>query len=154
MARHVFTPERYYTTMGSHPLALRIAPGDTVVTTTVDSIGQDATGEPVTPGFNPMTGPFLVEGAAPGDTLVVRLDRLVPNRPTGVSAPVLAPNVVDPQFVRHLPERSLVVWAVDLARGEASLPTPVPGLEALRLPLEPMLGCFGVRQTAARRSRR
>ena len=117
MARHVFTPERYYTTMGSHPPALRIAPGDTVVTTTVDSIGQDATGEPITPGFNPMTGPFLVEGAAPGDTLVVRLDRLVPNRPTGVSAPVLAPNVVDPQFVRHLPERSLVVWAVDLARG-------------------------------------
>lgn len=144
MTRHAFTPERYYTTMGSHPPALRIAPGDTVVTTTVDSIGQDANGEPVTPGFNPMTGPFLVEGAEPGDTLVVRLDRLAPNRPTGVSASVLAPSVVDPEFVRHLPERPLVVWDMDLARGEASLQTPVPGLEALRLPLEPMLGCFGV----------
>ena len=100
MTRHALTPERYYTTMGSHPPALRIAPGDTVVTTTVDSIGQDANGEPVTPGFNPMTGPFLVEGAEPGDTLVVRLDRLAPNRPTGVSASVLAPSVVDPGFVR------------------------------------------------------
>src|SRR5690606_27938227 len=49
-----------------------------------------------------------------------------------------------PGFVRHLPERPLVVWDMDLARGEASLQTPVPGLEALRLPLEPMLGCFGV----------
>ena len=144
MARHAFTPERHYTTMGSHPPALRIAPGDTVVTTTVDSIGQDATGAPITPGFNPVTGPFFVEGAEPGDTLIVRLDRLVPNRPTGVSAPVLAPNVVDPAFVRHLPDRPLVIWAVDLARGEASLQTPVPGLEALRLPLDPMLGCFGV----------
>jgi amidase len=144
MARHAFTPERYYTTMGSHPPALRIAPGDTVVTTTVDSIGQGATGEPSTPGVNPMTGPFFVEGAGPGDTLIVRLDRLVPNRPTGLSAPVLAPNVVDPEFVRHLPERPLVVWAVDLAQGEASLRTPVSGLEALRLPLDPMLGCFGV----------
>src|SRR5215211_1611002 len=144
MARHAFTPERYYTTMGSHPPALRIAPGDTVVTTTVDAIGQDATGEPITPGGNPMTGPFFVEGAEPGDTLIVRLDRLVPNRPTGLSAPVLAPNVVDPEFVRHLPERPLVVWAVDLAQGEASLRTPVSGLEALRLPLDPMLGCFGV----------
>jgi amidase len=144
MARHVFTPERYYTTIGSHPPALRIAPGDTVVTTTVDSMGQDATGEPITPRGNPMTGPFFVEGAEAGDTLVVRLDRLVPNRPTGVSASVLAPNVVDPAFARTLPERPLVVWDVDLARGEASLRTPVPGLEALRLPLEPMLGCFGV----------
>lgn len=144
MARHTFTPERYYTTMGPHPPALRIAPGDTIVTTTVDSIGHDANGEPITPGFNPMTGPFLVEGAEPGDTLIVRLDRLDPNRPTGVSVSVLAPNVVDPEFVRQLPERPLVEWAVDLARSEASLHTLVPGLEALRLPLEPMLGCFGV----------
>jgi acetamidase/formamidase len=144
MAKHAFTPERYYTTMGSHSPVLRIAPGDTVVTTTVDSIGQDETGEPITPAFNPMTGPFFVEGAEPGDTLIVHLVRLVPNRPTGVSAPVLAPNVVDPEFVRHLPERPLVEWAVDPARGEASLQTRVPGLEALRLPLEPMLGCFGV----------
>src|SRR5215213_9079027 len=144
MARHAFTPERYYTTMGSYPPALRIAPGDTVVTTTVDSIGQDATGETITPGVNPMTGPFFVEGAEPGDTLIVRLDRLVPNRPTGVSATVLAPNVVDPEFVRHLPELPVVVWAADLAQGEASLRTPVSGLEALRLPLDPMLVCFGV----------
>ena len=130
--------------MGSHPPALRIAPGDTVLTTTVDSLGCDAAGKAVTSGFNPMTGPFFVEGAEVGDTLVVHLDRLVPNRSTGVAVPVLAPNVVDPEFIRHLPERPLVVWDVDLARGEASLQTPVPGLETLRLPLEPMLGCFGV----------
>jgi acetamidase/formamidase len=144
VARHEFAPERYFTTIGSHPPVLWIAPGDTVVTTTVDSLGYDATGQPVTPGFNPMTGPFFIEGAEPGDTLVVRLDRLVPNRPTGVSTQVLAPNVVDPAFARHLPERPLAVWNVDVARGEASLQTPVPGLEALRLPLNPMLGCFGV----------
>lgn len=137
-------PERYYTTMGSHPPALRVAPGDTVVTTTVDSIGQGATGEQITPGFNPMTGPFFVEGAEPGDTLVVRLDGLRPNRPTGLSTQVLAPNVVEPGFVRHLPERPLVTWAVDLDRGEASLHAPIPGLESLRVPLGPMLGCVGV----------
>jgi acetamidase/formamidase len=58
---------------------------------------------------------------------------------------VLAANVVDPEVARHLPEQPpRVVWTVDLAQGVASLPTPVPGLEALRLPLAPMLGCFGV----------
>ncbi|MFN8677464.1 MAG: acetamidase/formamidase family protein [Thermomicrobiales bacterium] len=144
MARLAFTPQRYFTTMGPHPPALRIAPGNTVVTTTVDSIGQDATGERITPGINPMTGPFFVEGAEPGDTLIVRLDRLVPNCPAGVSAPVLAPNVVDPEFVRCLPERPLVLWDVDLTRGEVLPQAPIPGLEALRLPLDPMLGCFGV----------
>ncbi len=144
MARHVFAPERYYTTMGSHPAELRIAPGDTVVTTTVDARGQDATGQPITPPGNPMTGPFFIEGAEPGDTLVVRLDRLTPNRPTGWSSAVLAPNVVDPEFARNLPERPIALWNVDLARGEASLQTPVAGLEALRLPVDPMLGCFGV----------
>jgi acetamidase/formamidase len=140
----VFAPERYYTTMGSHPPVLRIAPGDTVVTTTVDSLGQNASGEPITPGFNPMTGPFFIEGAEPGDTLIVRLDRLDPSRPTGVSSAVLAPSVVDPEFARNLPEHPLLYWDVDRTRGEVSLQTPVPGLEALRLPLDPMLGCFGV----------
>lgn len=144
MARHEFAPERYYTTIGSHPVALHIEPGDTVVTTTVDSMGQDATGKVITPRGNPMTGPFFIEGAEPGDTLIVHLDRLVPNRSAGWSSTVLAPNVVDPEFVRHLPERPLAVWDIDLARGEASLQTPVPGLEALRLPVDPMLGCFGV----------
>ncbi|MGH6752516.1 MAG: acetamidase/formamidase family protein, partial [Bradyrhizobium sp.] len=74
MARHLFAPERYYTTIGSHPPELRIAPGDTVVTTTVDSMGQDATGTQIAPRFNPMTGPFFIEGAEPGDTLIVHLD--------------------------------------------------------------------------------
>ena len=144
MARHVFAPERYYTTMGSHPAELHIAPGDTVVTTTVDARGQDASGQPITPRGNPMTGPFFIEGAEPGDTLVLHLDRLVPNRPTGWSSAVLAPNVVDPEFAQNLPERPIAIWDIDLARGEASLQTPVPGLEALRLPVDPMLGCFGV----------
>ncbi|MGC4106278.1 MAG: acetamidase/formamidase family protein [Thermomicrobiales bacterium] len=144
MARHAFTPERYYTTMGSYPSALRIAPGDTVVTTTVDSLGHDASGKPVTPGFNPMIGPFFVDGAEPGDTLVVHLVRLVPNRPTGVSTATLAPNVVDPEFVRHLPEHPLMEWVVDLTRDQASPRIPISGLEALRLPLHPMLGCLGV----------
>jgi acetamidase/formamidase len=100
VARHAFKPERYSTTFGNHPPALRIRPGDTVVTTTVDANGQDATGEPITARGNPLTGPFFIEGAEPGDTLVLYLDRLVPNRPTGWSGTVLAPHVVDPAFAR------------------------------------------------------
>lgn len=131
MHRHLCTPERYHTTMGSHAPALRIAPGDAVVTTTVDSLGQNATGERITAPWTPVTGPVHVEGAQPGDTLVVHLDRLVPDRPAGVSASVLAPGVVDPEFVRALPERSIVEWDVDLARNEAKLRAPISGLEGV-----------------------
>jgi acetamidase/formamidase len=83
MAVHHFTPTHYHTTIGSHPPVLRIADGDTVVTTTVDARGADASGQRVTPPGNPQTGPFYIEGAQPGDTLVVKLEKLRPNRPHG-----------------------------------------------------------------------
>ena len=121
MARHAFHPERYYNTIGSHPPVLRIAPGDTVATTTVDALGQDSAGEQIAPRGNPMTGPFFIEGAEPGDTLVVRLDRLTPSRPTGVSSTVLAPNVVDPEFVPALHQHPMATWNIDLEAGEATL---------------------------------
>jgi acetamidase/formamidase len=144
LTRHEFTPDHYFNTIGSHPPVLTIAPGDTVATTTVDALGQDATGERVAPRGNPQTGPFYIEGAEPGDTLILRLDKLTPNRPTGVTATVLAPNVVDPEFARELPEHPLADWSIDHERGEVSLVSDIWGLEALRLPLSPMLGCFGV----------
>jgi acetamidase/formamidase len=153
MTTHHFQPTHYHTTIGSHQPVLRVAPGDTVVTTTVDAGGRDARGEQVTPGGNPQTGPFFVAGAEPGDTLVVRLDRLAPNRDYGFTASVLAPNVVEPSFVKELPERRLAGWTIDRDGGTATLAAaapdwegfgPVPGLEGFTLPLAPMLGCFGV----------
>src|SRR5438445_8252720 len=98
MATHHFQPTHYHITIGSHEPVLRIADGDTVITTTVDSGGHDASGEQVTPDGNPQTGPFYVEDAGPGDTLVVRLDHLAPNRERGYTSTVVAPNVVDPWY--------------------------------------------------------
>ena len=144
MALHEFTPTHYHTTIGWHEPVLRIADGDTVFTTTVDAGGHDASGERVTPGGNPQTGPFFVEGAEPGDTLAVHLDRLYPNRPHGYTATVVAANVVDPWYVRKLPEGGRAEWSIDLERGTAALVSPETRLGRLTLALDPMLGCFGV----------
>jgi acetamidase/formamidase len=144
MAVHHFTPSHYHTTIGWHEPVLRIADGDTVVTTTVDAGGRDAAGNAVTPGGNPQTGPFYVEGAEPGDTLQVHLDRLYPNRPHGYTASVVAANVVDPWYVRKLPEGARADWRIDLEAGTATLASPETRLGELTLPLDPMLGCFGV----------
>ena len=99
---------------------------------------------------NPQTGPFYVEGAVPGDTLVLHLDRLTPNRATGESDVLLAPNVVDPDAIPSMPrapsleDRKDVRWRIDQAAGTATLIEPEGALGHLSLPLAPMLGCFGV----------
>jgi acetamidase/formamidase len=146
MATHHFKPERYYTALGTVEPVLHIANGDTVLTTTVDARGQDASGEQVTPGGNPQTGPFYVEGAAPGDTLAVHFDRLWPNRRQGFTNVVLAANVVDPWYVREMPKDDgwSGEWEIDLDGGTATLVKPETKLGRLTLPLRPMLGCFGV----------
>jgi amidase len=150
MATHNFQPTRYYNTMGSHEPALRIAPGDRVHTTTVDARGRDAADAQVAPGGNPQTGPFYVEGAEVGDTLVLRLDVIRPNRPTGWASTMIAPNVVDPHSVPELPwpvkgePNELAIWEIDNAAGTATLRTPETKLGRIALPLAPMLGCFGV----------
>jgi amidase len=144
MAIHHFQPSYYHTALGSHQPVLKINDGDTVLTTTVDAMGKDSGDRPVTPRGNPQTGPFYVEGAEPDDTLAVHLDRITPNRTVGYSSTVVAPNVVDPSFVKELPERELAEWHVDIERGTAKLVKPKTKLGSLTIPLAPMLGCFGV----------
>jgi amidase len=142
---HTFTPDHYHNTIGSHQPVLHIAPGDTVITSCVDARGQDVNTVKVTDGPNPMTGPFYIDGAEPGDTLVVHLDKLTPSRATGWGRLGLAHNVVDPGHVPQLPSRDeLVYWNINLTAGTASLVEPLGKLGAFELPLNPMLGCFGV----------
>ena len=144
MAIHHFRPTHYHTAIGSHEPVLRVGNGDTVITTTVDGMGKDASEVQVTPEGNPQTGPFYVADAEPGDTLVVRLDRIVPSRSIGYTGSVVAVNVVDPSYVGELPERELAEWRVDNERGTATLIKPKTKLGNLTIPLAPMLGCFGV----------
>jgi amidase len=146
VATHDFEPTVFHVSLGSHGPALHVASGDTIRTWTVDSSGYDRYGKDITDGGNPQTGPFFVEGAEPGDTLAVHLERIEPNRTRGVSGKVVAANVVDPFFVTELPPRDGVDWwIVDLERRTARLESPPAGLASLgELPIDPMLGCFGV----------
>src|SRR5216684_3063625 len=54
---------QYYRTFShAHPVLKRVRPGDTVVTKTLDSGGQDEKGVRRAEPSNPLTGPFYVEG--------------------------------------------------------------------------------------------
>lgn len=141
---HRFTPERYHHTLGPHEPVLHVADGDSIVTTTVDARGYDQQRQQVTGRGNPQTGPFDVDGAEPGDTLRVELDAIRPNREYGFCSSSVAPNVVDPDYVRELPDAPLAEWQVDAEAGTATLVGPESKLGRFTLPLAPMLGCFGV----------
>ena len=145
MAHHHFIPQHYHVTIGSHEPVLHIAVGDPVATTTVDARGRDASDQQVTERGNPQTGPFYIEGAEPGDTLVLRFDHLWPNRKRGWTRMAIAPNVLDPGFrPGFVDEGELADWEVDLLKGTARLSSPPSPLGKLEMPLAPMLGCFGV----------
>ncbi len=144
MATHRFEPTHYFNAIGSHEPVLRIASGDSVVTTALDAGGCDAAGEQRGEPGNPMTGPFYVEGASPGDAFHVTIDRLTPVRDWGFTWTPVAANVVDPHFVRDLPERKRTIWNIDREAESIVLAEPSERLRQLRLPLLPMIGCFGV----------
>lgn len=145
MATLRFTANRYHETLGAHAPAMRVQDGDTVITGTVDAHGVDHELLHRGGDTNPMTGPFHVEGAEPGDTLAVEIRRIRMTRVMGWTRQGLAWNVVDPARVRDMPAREKIFWRIDDNAGVVRLEYPVAGLSSSwSVPLKPMLGCFGV----------
>ena len=146
--RHEFVPKMYHNQFsGQIEPALSIKPGDTVHTTTVDAGGVDANGAHVAAGGNPLTGPFYVEGAWPGDTLVVRLNRVRLNRDTASTySDSVVLSALDPYYARDQKkvENFDSTWKLDREQGIAVLTKPTDRLKNFQVKLAPMLGCIGV----------
>lgn len=128
---------------GAHAPLAKIKPGDRVITQTIDARGSDSQNKQVGKGPNPQTGPFFVEGAERGDVLVVRIEKIEPNRATAWSDNTLAPYSVDPAFLRSeaLRERKTLTWNIDTAKGVAWVESPDIRPRRIEVPLRPMLGC-------------
>jgi len=144
---HTFTRQQFYNTYSAaHPPALRVKPGDRIVTKTIDASGVDWNGRQVAQGPNPQTGPFYVEGAEPGDVLVVRFVRVATNRATAYASSLLAPYAVDPGAIAARVDREpkRLTWTIDTAKGVARLDDPSVQPGGIELRLRPMLGCVAV----------
>ena len=144
---HKFEPAAFYNYFASNiSPALHIFPGDTVETKSVDAGGTDENGVRRAPGGNPLTGPFYVEGAWPGDTLVVHLQRLRLNRGTAGSGTGIVPSALLPGYFRNLKmdEQFSGEWTLDREHGVARPTKPSEHMKDYTVPLKPMLGCIGV----------
>jgi amidase len=142
-----FEPKEFHRAFSSAiPPALHIFPGDTVKTRSVDAGGVDEKSVRRSMGGNPLTGPFYVEGALPGDTLVVKLIRVRTNRDWAGSGQNMVGNALLPGYLMNL-NRSKDFssrWKLDAAKGIAQLDKPTDPLKQFTIPLQPMLGCIGV----------
>ncbi|MGJ5817531.1 acetamidase/formamidase family protein [Paludibaculum fermentans] len=144
---HTFEPKVFYRNFsGAIPPALRINPGDSIKTYTVDAGGVDSKGVRRAMGGNPETGPFYVEGAMPGDTLTVKFTRVRLNRDTARSGSRIVPGAVQPDYYRNakFEDNFDSSWKLDLVNQTASLAKPGERLKNFRIPLQPMIGCVGV----------
>jgi acetamidase/formamidase len=140
----LFEPTHYHNVIGTAEPAFTLSDGDTAITTTVDAWGYDHHGNQVSSSPNPMTGPFFVKGAEPGDMLSVDINRITLNRDTGWTFTPLAPNVVEPATAATMPARQHCTWKIDQRTGSARLVDPPSALEDWSVPVAPMIGCFGV----------
>jgi acetamidase/formamidase len=145
--KHVFEPTEFqHFFSDSIPPVLHVSPGDTVETWSVDAGGSDAKGVHRTSGGNPLTGPFYIDGALPGDTLVVHFNRLRLNRDSAISSPLIVNSALTSDYIeqRKRIDGYNADWKLDVTTGFASLQKPTETMKDYRVPLAPMLGCVGV----------
>lgn len=131
---------------GAIPPALHINPGDTVRTTTVDAGGVDMNRKHRSNGGNPETGPFYVDGAMPGDTLVVTFNRIRLNRDMAESGDRIVGSALNPGYIEDAKynDKFDSEWKLDREGGVAMLAKPSEHLKNFRVKLQPMLGCVAV----------
>ena len=142
--RHEFTPTVFYRQFSAaNKPVLTVAPGDRVDTTTVDAGGTDANGVRRVLGGNPETGPFYVEGAWPGDTLVVHILKLRLNRDYAVSDDFIDESATNSDLAVMMKGNGKTIrWHLDQRKGVAYPEDAGPNLRNYSVPLKPMLGCI------------
>ena len=154
--RKVIADTYYRTFSRVHPILARVKPGETVVTKTLDSGGKDINGDQLSEPGNPLTGPFYVEGAEPGDAISVHLVEVRLNRNWGYTAyrlglvaltPELVENVYSSHYKQDLVRENradILPWDIDLQHNTVRPRKPESDTDSLEFNAQPMLGCIGV----------
>ena len=154
---HTIVADTYYRTFSRlYPVLARIEAGDTVVTKTVGTGGKDLNNEQKSEPGNPLTGPFYVEGAEPGDSIAVELSKVRLNRNWGYTSYRLGLVALMPDHVEQVysddyakdlvraGRSNILPWDIDLERNTVR-PRRREGESAgQEFDAVPMLGCIGV----------
>ena len=134
----------------AEPVA-RLKPGDTLDTNTLDCFGNaiKKPGDTLSKvkGDNPLTGPFYIEGAQPGDTLVVKFLDLQVDGNQGVGAfaagfGALNETNYTPMLHPPLPEK---IWFYPIDHADQTATFKALDSDfSVKIPVHPFFGCIGV----------
>lgn len=138
------TFEAYYS--AANKPGIHIFPGDIVHTWAPDSAGFDKNMKRVALAGDSNIGPIYVEGALPGDTLVVHLLKIQPNRSTARQGSRIQQYAVMPAYnlAAKYDRRFNGEYLLDNATGTAVLSHPTEALKNFKVTMKPMLGCISV----------
>ena len=151
-----FTPDReqYAYTFGGSAPVMTVKPGTALRLWSDDAFCgalrsvDDLSSEKVDLRFvNPQTGPFYVDGAEPGDTLVLHLVSLEPARDWGASAaiPFFGGMTGTDRVVTLQDPLPDTTWIYELDREHNTVAFAARHSDLrIELPVEPMLGTVGV----------
>lgn len=125
--------------------AIHISPGDVVHTWTPDAGGVDAQGVRHKGGDSNI-GPFYVDGALPGDTLVVHLLKVRTNRSTARQGTRINAHAITAAYLVGAQYDPAVTgeWTLLPDKGIAVPTHPSEHMKNYSVPLKPMLGCISV----------
>jgi acetamidase/formamidase len=141
---HRFRPTVGYPTFAVRPPVLTVKPGDVLESESLWGEWYEKEGGKW-PGE---VGPIAIEGAKPGDTLVVEIRKVRPNRDTAVSTQgrnfgALVPDGGTAMLNDTFP-RGRYVWRLDRTAMTGTLDMPKSRLGRVTVPLKPMLGRLAV----------
>ncbi|MEU8385025.1 acetamidase/formamidase family protein, partial [Streptosporangium sp. NPDC048865] len=152
-------PEDLSYTFGGRPAVARVAPGSIVETYTEDcfggrvvSVGDLPSRVCEFPYLNPVTGPFHVEGAEPGDTLALHFVSIEPARDWAVSAtfPHFGALTGTHATAMLTPPLEELVWRYDIDAAAGVVRYHARRSDfTVELPLDPMHGTVGVAPAAS-----
>jgi len=137
---HRFKPTVGYPTFAVRAPVLTVKPGDTLESESLwgdwyEKAGGKWPGE---------VGPIAIEGAEPGDTLVVHVLRVRPNRDTAVSTQGGTFGALVPDggtaFLNDRFPNGRYVWRIDRERMTGTVDLPGSVMKQITVPLSPMLG--------------
>ena len=101
---------------------------------------------PPLPGRQSRNRPFYIEGAFPGDTLVVKLTKVRLNRDSAQSGDQTAGSALNTGYIQDTKYKDNFDsnWIIDSDKGVARLKNPSEHLKNYTVKLQPMMGCIAV----------
>ncbi|MQT42981.1 MULTISPECIES: acetamidase/formamidase family protein [unclassified Pseudomonas] len=118
-----------------------LKPGRAYATRTIDNLGFDECLDRVSTYFNPLSGPYFLEGSKCGDVLAITVLDIRITRNVGLSSQGILPEFINEKYSQPVVGEEVICWQIT---GDRGIPVSQSdtGLSLLSVRQELMIGCI------------